>query len=155
MHPDRGILHTDRWSDGLSARPDVPNTLTLQSVGMNNAPRNPILHPVTHNPSQTQPGSTLCIRPRLSSCHLHQRHNCREHFASESRARPFPCELFDVGDVIGIISFFLVAISDLVWITVFWPDSTYYKCSNTDVGSTEQEIMKKIEHKVYTFYINL
>ena len=28
-------------------------------------------------------------------------------------------------------------------------ESTYYKCSNTDVGSTEQELINILEHKIY------
>ena len=35
MHPDREIVCLYRRSDGLSMRPDGPNTLTCQSVGMN------------------------------------------------------------------------------------------------------------------------
>ena len=31
----------------------------------------------------------------------------------------------------------------------------YYKCSNEEVGSTEQELIKSVKHKVYLFYINL
>ena len=33
--------------------------------------------------------------------------------------------------------------------------STYYKCSDPDIGSTEQELINIFKHKVYTFYINL
>ena len=31
-------------------------------------------------------------------------------------------------------------------------ESTYYNCSNSDIGSTEQELINIFEHKVYTFY---
>ena len=41
MYPDRGIVHTYRQSDGLSTRPDGPNTLTRQSACTNDAPRYP------------------------------------------------------------------------------------------------------------------
>ena len=34
-------------------------------------------------------------------------------------------------------------------------DSTYYKCSNTDVGSTKQELIIIFEHKIYQFNTNL
>ena len=33
--------------------------------------------------------------------------------------------------------------------------STYYKCSNNDIGSTEQKLINIFEHEVYTFYIIL
>ena len=33
-------------------------------------------------------------------------------------------------------------------------EPTSYKCSNPDVGSTEQELINVFEHKIYTFYIN-
>ena len=39
MHPDRGIIRTDRWSDVLSMRPDGPNNLTCQSISTNDAPQ--------------------------------------------------------------------------------------------------------------------
>ena len=38
MHPDRGIVRTNRRSDGLSTRPDGPNTLTFQSAGVITTP---------------------------------------------------------------------------------------------------------------------
>ena len=41
MHPDRGIVHTNRRSYGISTRPYIPNTLTCQSAAMDNIPRNP------------------------------------------------------------------------------------------------------------------
>ena len=41
MHPDRGIVHTDRRSDGISTRPDYPNNLTRQSVSTNKVPMEP------------------------------------------------------------------------------------------------------------------
>ena len=28
-------------------------------------------------------------------------------------------------------------------------ESTYYKCSNTDVGYTDQELINILEHKIY------
>ena len=50
MHPDREIVRTNRRSDGLSTRPDDPNTLTHQSAGTNNTCRDLLLGPVTWNP---------------------------------------------------------------------------------------------------------
>ena len=38
---------------------------------------------------------------------------------------------------------------------VYMINSIYYKCSNPDIGSIEQELIKMLEHEVYTFYINL
>ena len=49
MHLDILIFRTDRHSDGLSTIPDDLNTLTLQSAGMNNTPRDPLHRPVTGN----------------------------------------------------------------------------------------------------------
>ena len=43
MYLDRGILCTDRGSDGLSTRPHWPNALTGQSAGTKDAPRDPFL----------------------------------------------------------------------------------------------------------------
>ena len=34
-------------------------------------------------------------------------------------------------------------------------ESTYYKYSNPDIGSTQKELIKVFKHKVYTFNINL
>ena len=39
MHPYRGIVHTERRSDGISMIPDGPNTLTFQSADTNDTPR--------------------------------------------------------------------------------------------------------------------
>ena len=47
MHPDRQTVLMDRQSDGLSKIPDYPNTITLQSDGMNNAPWDPLFGLVT------------------------------------------------------------------------------------------------------------
>ena len=65
MHPDRGILHTYRRSDGLSTRPDNHNTFTRQSADTNEFPRDPLHGPVTWNPARTRPYSTLRLRLRL------------------------------------------------------------------------------------------
>ena len=65
MHPDRGIVRTYIWSDGLSTRPDNQNTFTRQSADTNNAPRDPLHGPVTWNPARTRPYSTLRLRRRL------------------------------------------------------------------------------------------
>ena len=46
MHPDRVIVCMDIFSDGLSMRQDGPNTLTCQSTGMHDAPRDPLHGPV-------------------------------------------------------------------------------------------------------------
>ena len=42
MHLDRGIVHTYRWSDGLSTRPDDQKTFTRQSTDTNGAPKDPL-----------------------------------------------------------------------------------------------------------------
>ena len=47
MHLDRGIVHTDRGSDGLWKIPDDPNTLTSQSYSTYDSPREPIHGHVT------------------------------------------------------------------------------------------------------------
>ena len=51
MHPDIGIVRTYRRSDGLYTRPDKQNTLTCQSVDTNDAPRDPLIGPVTTAPA--------------------------------------------------------------------------------------------------------
>ena len=38
MHPYRGIIHTDIWSDGIYTIPDELITLTFQYTGTNNSP---------------------------------------------------------------------------------------------------------------------
>ena len=65
MHPDRGMVRTYRLSYGLFMRRDNQNTLTCQSTNKNNVPRDPLLGPVTCNPSQTQPYSTIRLRLRI------------------------------------------------------------------------------------------
>ena len=47
MHPYRGIVYTYIRSYGISTIPDDQNTLTLQSADIKNAPRDPLLGPVT------------------------------------------------------------------------------------------------------------
>ena len=59
MHPERGIVRTYRQSDGLSMITDDQNTLTRQSPNTNDAPRDPLLGPVTWNPAHTRPYFTL------------------------------------------------------------------------------------------------
>ena len=68
MHTYRGIVRTRRWSDGLSTRPDDQNTITCQSDNTNEAPRGPLLGPVTWNPARTWPYSTLQLHLRLWLC---------------------------------------------------------------------------------------
>ena len=46
-HPDILIVHTYRCSYGITTIPDDLNTLSYQSVGENDAPRDPIYVPVT------------------------------------------------------------------------------------------------------------
>ena len=58
MLPYRGMLHTDRYSEGLSTRLDDPKTFTRQSYNTNNAPRDLFYGPVTWNPVWTHPEST-------------------------------------------------------------------------------------------------
>ena len=84
MHPDRGIVCMDRWSDGISTIPDDLNTLTCQSSGTKDAPGTLFHSPVTWNPAQAQPGPMLHINLRLLSQHLRQCHNCRNHSTSVS-----------------------------------------------------------------------
>ena len=52
MHPDRVIVQTDSQSESISTRPDDQKTLTRQSAGTTNPPRDPLHVPVTWNPSQ-------------------------------------------------------------------------------------------------------
>ena len=55
MHPYRGILRMEKWSDGLSTIPGDPNTLTRQSSGTNDAPRDLLHGLVTWNTSRHGP----------------------------------------------------------------------------------------------------
>ena len=41
MYLARLIIYTDRWSPDISTRADDSNTLTCQSTGTKNAPRDP------------------------------------------------------------------------------------------------------------------
>ena len=50
MHPDRGIVRKYILSDDISTKLDNQNTLTRQSNGTNNAPRDLLQGPVTWNP---------------------------------------------------------------------------------------------------------
>ena len=52
MHTYRGLLSTYIWSNIQYMRPDDPNTLTHQSSGMYNAPREPLHGTLTWNPSR-------------------------------------------------------------------------------------------------------
>ena len=60
MHPDRGIVLMNRCPEGLSIIPDVSNTLTLQSSGTNDSPRDPLRVPITPS-TNTRSGSTKKI----------------------------------------------------------------------------------------------
>ena len=40
------------------------------------------------------------------------------------------------------------------YVANFRGDSTYYMCSNPDVGSTEQELINIFEHQIYAFYLH-
>ena len=68
--------------------PDVPNTPTCQSNGMNNTPRYPLHRPVTCNSVWAQL-NTLRLQLHLQSWHLLCRHGRHER-ATTLRARPFP-----------------------------------------------------------------
>ena len=48
MHPERGIVRTDRQSDGISTIPDDPYTFTRQFSNTKNAPRDLLHRPVTN-----------------------------------------------------------------------------------------------------------
>ena len=65
MHPDRVIVRTYIRSEVLSTRQDDQNTPTHQCADTNDAPREPLHGPVTWNPAQTLPYSTLRLRLRL------------------------------------------------------------------------------------------
>ena len=55
MHPDRGIVRTDIWSDVICIIIDDSNTLTRQSAGTNNAPREPLHDLITPPPPLGSP----------------------------------------------------------------------------------------------------
>ena len=58
MNQELRIIHTDRCKEGIFTGPDLPNNITRQSAGTNNAPINLLLVPVICNPSQQSPLST-------------------------------------------------------------------------------------------------
>ena len=90
MHPDREIFRMDRRSDGLSMIPYDPNTLIIQSSGTNDAPRDPLLIPVTYNPAWTRTSSMLLLHICLLSQYHLLRHDCDEHYAAASSAQTLP-----------------------------------------------------------------
>ena len=47
MYLYTGIVHTYRQSDGISTILDDSNTITSQSAGTNDAPKDPLLVPIT------------------------------------------------------------------------------------------------------------
>ena len=75
MQPDIGTVCTDRRSDGLSTRTDDPNTLTHQSDGTHDAPRDPFYSPVICNPDPHGP-IYVCVYGYVYIPVWH--HNCRE-----------------------------------------------------------------------------
>ena len=79
MQLDRGMVCTDRWSDGLPMIPDGPNILTQKSAGTNDKPRYPLHRPVTGDPSWTRLGSKINLLLCLLSWHLRQCHNRHKH----------------------------------------------------------------------------
>ena len=54
MHPYRVIVHTDRWSDDIYKIPNDPINLNNKSTGTNDAPRDPLIGPITRNPALTR-----------------------------------------------------------------------------------------------------
>ena len=76
MHPYRGIVRTHIRSEGLSMIPDDSNTLTRQSNGMNNAPRDLLQVPATWNPSLTR--FTVYFYVSLHTLHICRGHDCCE-----------------------------------------------------------------------------
>ena len=92
--------------------PDGPNTLTCQSASTNDAPRDPLHGPVTWNPAL----SRICglqLLLRLRHFNIQQLLNCHED-------DHFPHQLSDASAGIGIASFALVAVYDLIKLTVFY-----------------------------------
>ena len=61
MHPKRLIVHMDRRSDSISTRIYDPNTVTIQSAGRNNAPREPPPWPSYMESCPTRPALHLCL----------------------------------------------------------------------------------------------
>ena len=74
MYPERGIVRTDRRSDGISKIPDDPKSLTCQSASTNDAPRDLILGPVTWNPAQHGPICVYVYRYVYSPARCHDLH---------------------------------------------------------------------------------
>ena len=113
IYPDRGIVCTYRRAEGLSTRIDFPNTLTTQSVGTNDALQGPASWPMTWNPVRSCPRSKLRLR-LLPRSHWH--HDHYDHCAAASIDCPFVCQVSDA--IIGIVSYALAVVSDLIWLTI-------------------------------------
>ena len=112
MHPDRGIVRMDRRTESLSTITDDPNTLNRQSAITNNSPGTPLFSPITWNPAQTRTGSTL--RLRLLSHNHCQCHDRCDHSTAAPRSRPLKRHVSDTSTVIGIGSFALATVYDLI-----------------------------------------
>ena len=120
MHPYRVILRKYRRSDGLYMRQDVPNTLTCQSAGTNDAPRDLLRGLVIWNPNPSIIyGLQLWQRIR-------HRNPCRRRNHREHAVTPRSRQLSGASDVIGIgilvlfafSKFIQLAVSDLIRLTV-------------------------------------
>ena len=108
MHPDRGIFHIQRLSDGISMILDKLNTLNCQSDGMDDSPRDLLHGPVTSDTARTQPRSTL----RLCSRHTCRHHNHFEIYAAASISCPLTRQVLDDRAVINTGSSALGTISN-------------------------------------------
>ena len=115
MHPYQWIVRTNRQPDGLSARPDEPNTLTCKYAATQNAPRDPRCGPVKWNPVYTW---TYLPCLNLSHWKLLQFHDRWKHATTALIAHPLTHHLSNLSAVIGIRIFVLITISDLIWLTV-------------------------------------
>ena len=113
MYLDRVIVRTNRRSDGLYTIPDDKNPHSpIRRYELR--PQGPVSRAVTWNPVRKHIGSML----RLSSWHLHWRHDLCEHSTAASRSRPISRQLTDVISFISIVSFVLVSGSNLIQLTI-------------------------------------
>ena len=119
VHPDRGIVRTDRLSDDLSTRPDKLNTLIHQSPSTDDSLREPLHYPVTWNPSHTRPVSTHTFLASLLQTGLPWALRCciKSPPINASGIRHGHCYQNQLFWDVHQLFLFLLTCSDLIWLT--------------------------------------
>ena len=151
MHPEIVAIFTYIRSDTISTRPYEPNTLTCQSAGTNNSPRDTFHSPVTWNPARHIPLSSyifvyvqgpvrhqylrkhltllLCFDiPPIAASVIHGCNPCRQNWqlcmTQQFRLDPTLCSLLDPTH--WFLTWFYSLVPDLIWLTSSWLYSTHW-----------------------------